>query len=282
MPDQPAQGTKEGVQSQDDSKGVSPASIGTKPEQIASPSVIGAAQSPSQEKPEQIPFGDKRHPEYRRFKELNDNSRRANERADKLERELAEIRGWKEAQMANQRSQDGSQVDPNTRRGIVELFQMGLTIPEVKQIVAQAFGLDRLDSLHKDFSSFRETWEGNQYEAELGDVLRFSKENGLDPDDVEDELREHVSNHPFFAKRDYAKGGVWAAFRDKYADRFGEFREGAENRKRIEERERLKAGQAQSAAPASSAENQLPTHPGQRMKEMVRRAGGADKVDWSR
>ena len=258
--------------------GASSTSIETKgTEQTGSQSVKPAAQSQSQEKPESIPFGDKRHPEYRRFKELNETAKKANEKASQLEREISELRGWKEA-MAAQRGQDGPQLDPQQRQAFVQLFQMGLSVPEVKDMIAKAYGLDRLDSLHKDYSSFKENWEGQQYDTEMKDVLKTASDLGLDQDEVESELQEHVNNHPFFAEKSYFKGGVWAAFRDKYWDKVGELRERAENKKKIEERERLKQGQTQNTAETGkAAEAALPKDGVARNVEIIRRAGGLDK-----
>lgn len=277
--EQQAGEVKAGVATPSGPQGDSPSSIAPKgTEQSGSQTVTPAAQPPVQEKPEQIPYGDKRHPEYRRFKELSESSKRANERADKLERELAEMRGFKDAMMAQNGRQN--ELPPEQKQALVSLFQMGMTVPEVKDMIAKSFGLDRLDSLHKDFSSFKEGWEGNQYDAEMKEVLSHAKELGLDQEEVEEDLREHVESHPFFSKKDYFKGGVWAAFRDKYWDKSGELRERAENKKKIEERERLKAGQTQVTSPtANPGEIPLPKDDGiKRNIEIIRRMGGVGNV----
>lgn len=260
--------------------GVSSPSIEKGIEQTASPSVNGQAQ-PTQEKPESIPFGDKRHTEYKRFRELNESAKRANERADKLERELSEMRGWREAMTQQGQRQE---LPPDQKQALVQLFQMGMSVPEVKDMIAKSYGLDRLDSLNKDYSSFKENWEGNQFNSEMSDVLKSAQEIGLDPDEVQSELEEHVSNHPFFSNKEYYKGAVWAAFRDKYWDKVGELRERADNKKKIEERERLKNGQTQGAAETGKAgEPALPEKDGVRRNlEIIRRAGGVEKLPFFR
>ena len=240
------------------------------------------AQSQSQEKPESnqnitnVPFGDKRHPEYKRFKELTESNRKYKEQLDQFQREMSELRGFKDSMLA-QRTQ-GPTLTQEQESALEQIFTMALGSDKVSKMIAQKYGLERLDSLHKDYSSFKENWEGQQYEGEMKDVLKSAQDLGLDPDEVEEELREHVNSHPFFADKNYFKGGVWAAFRDKYWDRRGELSERAENLKKIEERERLKSGQTQTPADTTTkADAALPPEGIARNVEIIRRAGGLDK-----
>ena len=278
MPEQQQSEVKEGVEGASAPKGASPASVETKGnEQSGSPSVNGAAQSQSQEKPESIPFGDKRHPEYKRFKELSESARTSKAEAEQFRKEIAELRGFKDAMLAQQGRQ-GQQLTQEQESALEQIFTMALGSEKVSKMIAQKYGLERLDEVHKGFSSFKENWEGQQYEAEMKDVLKSAKDLGLDQDEVEEELREHVTNHPFFASKDYFKGGVWAAFRDKYWDRRGELQERAGNLKKIQERERLKSGQTQSPADTTTkADAALPKDGVARNVEIIRRAGGLDK-----
>lgn len=270
---------KEGVNAPSGASGDSPTSVETKGnEQTGTQSVKPVAQSPSQEKSESIPFGDKRHPEYKRFKELSESARSSKAEAEQFRKEIAELRGFRDAMLAQQNRQGQQQLTQEQESALEQIFSMALRSDKVSKMIAQKYGLDRLDEVHKGFSSFKENWEGQQYEAEMKDVLKSAKDLGLDQDEVEEELREHVTNHPFFAEKNYFKGGVWAAFRDKYWDRRGELQERAENLKKIEERERLKSGQTQTPADTTTkADAALPKDGVARNVEIIRRAGGMDK-----
>lgn len=279
---------KVGVSPSSDGKGVSPASNvtgpnGTSGSQPVSPAPDGKSPEQSQPKPESIPFGDKRHPEYKRFRELTENNRRYKEQLEKVSNELAELRGFRDSMMT-QRNQSGPQVTDDQRQALLSLFQMGLSVPEVKEMIAKSYGLDRLDKLDKDYSGFKDNWESQQYQSEMKDVIEYAKTSGLDPEDVEEELRDHVANHPAFSQIGYSKGAVWAAFRDKYWDRLGELRERADNLKKIEERDRLKNGETQeAAATAKSGEIPLPERDGiGRNVEVIRRMGGVSKLPFFR
>lgn len=271
---------KVGVTAPSGATGGSPSPIETKStEQTASSSVNGTAQGQSQEKVESIPFGDKRHPEYKRFKELSESAKQHKAEAEQFRKELAELRGFKEAMLSQQRGQ-GRQISAEQKQALQELFSMGLEVPEIENMFKQKYGLDRLDSVHKDFSSFKENWDGQQYESEMRDVLSTAKDLGLNPDEVEEELREFVANDPFFSNKEYYKGGVRAAFNSKYFDRVGELRERADNLKKIKEREMLKNGQTQTSAETSNpAKPALPKKDGvNRNVEIIRQMGGADKL----
>jgi len=263
-----------------DTAGGSPSPIETKStEQNASSSVNGTAQGQSQEKSENIPFGDKRHPEYKRFKELSESAKQSKAEAEQFRKELAELRGFKDAMLSQQRGQ-GRQISNEQKQALQELFSMGLEVPEVEAMFKQKYGLDRLDSVHKDFSTFKEGFEGREYESEMRDVLKTATEFGLDADEVEEELREYVANDPFFSGKEYVKGGVHAAFRNKYWDKIGELRERADNLKKIKERELLKNGQTQTTAETSNAgKPALPKRDGAgRNVEIIRQAGGIENL----
>lgn len=264
---------KAGVQAPVEPKGASPTSIETKPEQSASSGENGQAPGQTQEKPESTQSKSEKS-------ELNKayaRARKAEERNAKFDSEIAELRGFRDSMLAQQGRQ-GQQLTQEQESALEQIFTMALGSEKVSKMIAQKYGLDRLDEVHKGFSSFKENWEGQQYEAEMKDVLKSAKDLGLDQDEVEEELREHVTNHPFFASKDYFKGGVWAAFRDKYWDRRGELQERAGNLKKIQERERLKSGQTQSPADTTTkADAALPKDEVARNVEIIRRAGGLDK-----
>lgn len=245
--------------------------------QPASASVNSQAPIQSQ-KPENVPFGDKRHPEYRRFKELQEGTRKANERAQALERQLAEMRGWQQAQM----QQRGQTVTPEQETALEQLFNLALSSPKVASMLEKRFGVDRLNNLEKEYGSFKESWEGQQYEGEMESVRKFATESGLDPDEVEDSLREHVENSPFFQDKTYRKGGVWAAFRDKYWDRLGELKERALNKQKLEEKERLEKGQTQGGGAFTPSKASLPKDPEARAKALMQQAGGIGNIDFTR
>lgn len=284
--DQQSNEAKAGVTAPSGANGASPTSVESGDGQNGAPPVSGGSQTPSQEKPatntENIGFGDKRHPEYKRFKELSESNRKYKEQFDGLQRELSELKGFRDSMLAQRQ---GTQMADEQKQALQQLFKMGLSVPEIKDMIAKEYGLDRLDKVHKDFSSFKENWEGNQYESEMSEVLKSAKDLGLDPEEVESELKDHVETHPFFADKSYYKGGVWAAFRDKYWDKVGELRERAENIKKIKEREMLKNGQTQTSQDTSNpAKPALPKRDGvNRNVEIIRQAGGVDKLPfWNR
>ena len=275
--EQQASEAKEGVAGQEAPQGASPASVETRQEQSGSPSVNGAAQGQSQEKPESIPFGDKRHPEYKRFRELTESNRRYKDDMSRFQTELAELRGFRDS-MISQRQGQG--IAPEQEEALEKIFGMAFQSQKVKDMIAKSLGIDKFESMQKDYSSFKEQWEGRQYEDEMKDVLASAKDLGLDPNEVEEELRDYVASDPFFSKKDYYKGGVHAAFRNKYWDKQSELRERADNLKKIKEREALKSGQTQGAASSTTkADAALPKEDGiRRNVEIIRRAGGLEKL----
>lgn len=241
---------------------------------------VNSSQS-TQEKPETIGFGDKRHPEYKRFKELTESNKASKKELETLRRELSELKGFKES-MLSQNKSNQPPVDAQLKAQIKELFGVALSEGEIKSMIAQAFGLDKLEGLTKDVSSLKESWESNQAQAEMDDVLKSAKDLGLDGDEVQSELEAYVEENPFFASKEYQKGAIWAAFKDKYWDRVGELRTKQENKKRIEERDRLRSGQTQTSAPGNAGEGKLPEKGGDRFAELVKRAGGMKNVNWAK
>ena len=216
-----------------------------------------------------------------KWKGLLRENRRWKSELESTNKKLTEMQAYMDAfRQAQGQSHQSPQVDAQTLNGIKELFNLSLNHPEIKKQLLEGLGLSDLGQLREQITSLNDNWQGSQYDSEMGQVRDYVKGIGLDPDEVEEELREHIAEHPVFSKMSYYKGGVTAAFRDKYWGKAGEFRERAINKETIEKKEALKKGQVQSSSQAGGKPSGA--SPEEKFSEVLRNAGGVSGIDFTR
>lgn len=259
---------KEGAQST-----ASPAVNGNQGQHASS----GAQDARPSNSQENLPFD--KHP---RFQEITRQNRQFKQELESLRRESQEQKAYMDA-FRRQSGPQAPQIDANTLNGVKELFQLSLSHPEVKQMLVEGLGLKDIGQLREQLGQLSESWHGSQFKSELRGVLDQVKTLGIDTQEVEDQIKDAIENDPVYSQIGYQPGAVQAIFRNLYWDRVGELRERAENQKKIEQREALKRGQAQTTSDSHAKGSKvLSQDPGERMKQMIAEAGGLGNIDFAR
>lgn len=222
--------------------------------------------------PENLPFD--KHP---RWQELQKERKRDRQELESLRKQYQELKGYQDGM--NRSKNQGQELSPDDEGQLMRLVELMSSSPKVME----KLGITKISQLEKQFGELSENWHGSQYETEMNRIKDYVKNLGLDPEEVESDLREHIENHPVFSQMSYYKGAVEAAFRDKYWDKVGELRERADNRKKLEEKEALKRGQTQTTSEsATKGKSALSKDPQERMKQLIAEAGGMENIDFTR
>lgn len=185
------------------------------------------------------------------FRGVTKQLRQYKEQMSARDKELAELRGYVQAQKQGQRT---SNVSPEDNQALQRLFNMAFESPEVAAMLREKLGLGQIDELKKNYETLSNSWQSTQADNELNTILSEAKSLGLDTDEVRETLEQLIDEHPVYSQVGYKPGALKSVYRDHFFDRVGELRERALNQKEIEKRNALKNGQTQNPGTGKGSE----------------------------
>lgn len=199
-----------------------------------------------------------------------------------FKQELQAIKQQYEVAMARIQAGQTAQtpgIPDEQRQAIIQLAKLFKQTPEF----AQELGLDKISMLQQENEKLKSDRLNESYTSERGKIESYAKEQGLDTEDIMDELDAFIDGHGVYSQIDYKPGLLQAAFRDMMWDRIGELKERAINLKQLEEKKKLKAGNTEQ--PNSATKAQLGRKRGvdtaEDMAQLIADAGGEENIDFN-
>ena len=142
-----------------------------------------------------------------------------------------------------------SSMTPQDKQSLVQLFQMGMQVPEI----AEMMGLNKHKEIEKSLQSERETRLNLQFDGEFDSVAKqMSESYGLKPDEVKSELLEFMQNSEFYGRKSYSHGLIKEAAKSLYFDRISELKTRETNLKLIQEQKLKKESNSESPSKGKS------------------------------
>lgn len=231
----------------------------------------GTAQQPLSQKTSEtnVPFD--QHP---RFKALYRQTKELERRNQEMERRYTE-QMEKLTQSLAQRNGPQTQSIPNeTQQALLQLADLLKQSPEAMERLGLSQVSSRAEALEQQLEQIQEYQTKKDFNFEFDEVLKIAEGFGLNKDEVTSELAEYIENHPVLSQVQFSKGAVMMAFRDKYWERIGEFKERSINQKIIQDREKKKSANSEIPGHTSSGGKNLPSSMRERMEDLIREGGG--------
>lgn len=218
-----------------------------------------------------VPFD--QHPRFKAlYKQNKDSERRLADLEKKYQDQLEKI-----SQNLSQRATPQTQVSQEQQQqeqALLQLVDLIKNNPSAMDRLGLSSVAGKAEALEAQLESIQNERTTQEFNAEFDQVIDIAKKAGLNPDDVTQELTEYIDSHPVLAGMSYAKGAVIMAFRDKYWDKMGEMKEREQNLKLIQERDKKKAANSESASTTSTGGKNLPSSLKEHLEDLIRDGGG--------
>ena len=174
--------------------------------------------------------------EHPRFKQLTQQASQYKKQIEAQERRAAELEAKLNGFMAGSRPSQPS-LGNEDEQALDKLMNMMAQHPKFQE----RFGIGELKQLKEAHQAQQQAQINEKFDAEFNQIGELAKANGLDPEEVKQNLLEQFTNEDgIWGKRDYRPGMLKSAYRDLYFDQIGEMKEREANRKLIAETEAKK------------------------------------------
>lgn len=225
----------------------------------------------AQKSTENVPFD--QHPRFKAlYKQNKESERRLAELEKKYQDQLEKI-----SQNLSQRNTPQAQVSQEQRQqeeALLQLVDLIKSNPNAMERLGLSGVSSKAEALEQQLESLQEERTMNEFNSEFDQMLEVAKKSGLNADEVKEEMAEYIDSHPVLSQMSYTKGAVMMAFRDKYWDKMGELKEREQNLKLINERDKKKAANSETASAPSTGSKSLPGALKEHMEDLIREGGG--------